>query len=350
MEDISYIDRNFKVETRIDKPDMMFYDALSYPFKIYGVFYENGKFRRMPEAVARGVSDGVYALHANTAGGRLRFKTDSPYVAIHTRMSKIGKMPHFALCGSAGFDLYADNDYAASFVPPFHLTNGYEKLVEFPATQMRDITIHFPLYSEVEELYIGVKRDAVLQESSPYTVEKPIVYYGSSITQGGCASRPGNAYPGFISRTIDADYINLGFSGSAKGEKAMADYIKSLSMSAFVYDYDHNAPTSEHLARTHEKMFWEIRKENESLPIVIMSRPKYRYDEAEKMRFEIIQRTYENAVARGESNVYLIDGRTLMSACKNEGTVDGCHPTDLGFFSMASELTKLLQTILGKAE
>ena len=125
--DISKIDKNFKVESKIEREGLTFYDIDEAPFKIYGVFYDAGKFRRLPESVAKSVSDGVYDLHAHTAGGRVRFKTDSPYVAIHAKMPNIGKMPHFALTGSAGFDLYANNQYVKSFVPPFDIEDGYER-------------------------------------------------------------------------------------------------------------------------------------------------------------------------------------------------------------------------------
>ena len=345
MSNISQFDTNFKIETNINAPDLCFRDALSSPFKIYGVFYENGKFRRMPQDIAQKVSPGVDVFHAHTAGGRIRFKTDSPYIAIHAKMSGIGKMSHFALCGSAGFDLYIGNQFYASFMPPFDIKDGYEGIIHFPSAEMRDITLHFPLYSNVDSLYIGLKDDALLCEPLPYAIEKPMVYYGSTITQGGCASRPGTAYQGFVSRALDADYINLGFSGNAKGEPEISAYIQGLSMSAFVYDYDHNAPTAEHLSATHERMFLEIRKCHPHLPIIMLSRPKRYYNQDEEKRFAIIQATYENAIAKGDKNVYLIDGRTLMQVADSEGTVDGCHPTDLGFFSIAQELIKQFKHI-----
>ena len=341
--DISKIDKNFKVETKLNKRDIAFYDVKNEPFSVYGVFYENGKFRRMKEDVAKSVSDGVYWLHSNTAGGRVKFKTDSRYVAIHTKMSHIGKMPHFALTGSSGFDLYVSEKYYASFVPPFEINDGYEGVIEFGSKKMREITINFPLYSDVNELYIGVEKNAKIEKADCYKIDKPIVYYGSSITQGGCASRPGNAYEAIVSQKLSVDHINLGFSGNAKAEKEISDYICSLDMSAFVYDYDHNAPTAQHLESTHERMFKEIREAKPNLPIIMMSRPKYNLTKDEKIRLEIIKRTYENAKNNGDQNVYLIDGKTLMKLCHDEGTVDACHPNDLGFYSMAQAVIKVLK-------
>lgn len=346
MSDISLIDSNFQVKTNLDVEDIRFYNVLNAPFHVHGVFYENGKFRRLPEKVAKTISDGVFALHTHTAGGRVRFKTDSPYVAIHVKMPIVGKMPHFALTGSAGFDLYANNNYISTFVVPFNINDGYENIVHFQSKEMREITINFPLYSSVSELYIGISDQAALCFCQPYRFEKTIVYYGSSITQGGCASRPGMSYESIVSRRLNADYINLGFSGNAKGEDEIAEYISNLEMSCFVYDYDHNAPTVEHLKNTHEKMFKRIRKNNPDTPIVMMSRPKFYLTKAEELRLDVIKTTYNNAIKNGDKNVYLIEGRKLMEMAGNEGTVDNCHPTDLGFASMAKVVGDVLEKIL----
>lgn len=344
MFDITKVDSNFNIETNIAKEGIKFYNVDDAPFKLYGIFRENGKYRRMPENIARKVSDGVYALHANTAGGRVRFVTDSPYIAIHAKMDGIGKMAHFALSGSAGFDLYADNTYVRTFVPPFNMEDGYESIIEFSEKEQREITINFPLYSNVNNLYIGIDEKSFLGEAKPYKNTKSVVFYGSSITQGGCASRPGMAYQAILSREFNLDFINLGFSGNAKAEDEMIEYIKNLEMSLFVYDYDHNAPSVEHLKNTHEKMFKEIRKANENLPVIMMCRPKHFLTAEEKIRRSIIETTYRNAVSAGDKNVYFIDGSALTLLCKDSGTVDNCHPTDFGFASMAKALEDVIKT------
>ena len=346
MSDITKIDKNFKVNTNINKEDLKFYDARVTPFRIYGVFYEDGKFRRMPEEIAKTVSNGVHYLHANTAGGRVRFKTNSPYVAINTKMECITRMDHFPLCGSAGFDLYADGVYENTFRPPYDMQGGYEGLIKFDSAKMREITINLPLYSDVCELYIGLASDAEIHAPTPYRVEKPVVYYGSSVTQGGCASRPGTAYQGFISRELDANFINLGFSGNAMAEEEMYNYIKTLDMSAFVMDYDYTAPTIEHLLATHEKMFLAIREAQPNLPILLLCAPLAVLNAEYTVRREIIRTTYNNALSKGDKNVYFIDGPTLMNICGTEGTVDTVHPTDLGFLSMAQAVINVMKEIL----
>lgn len=348
MSNIAKIDKNFKIETNINKDDIKFYDPRVAPFKIHGIFHEDGKFRRMPESVAKTVSPGVHALHSNTAGGRLRFKTNSPYIAISAKMTSIGKMSHFALCGSAGFDLYINGTHRYSYQPPFYCTDGYEGIFNFAGDEMKEVLINFPLYSDVSELYVGLAESADVLESEPYKIEKPIVFYGSSVTQGGCASRPGTAYQGFISRELDADFINLGFSGNARAEKEMYDYIKTLDMSAFVFDYDYNAPTIEHLEATHERMFLSIREAQPELPVIMMCAPKAVLSPEFQKRRDIIKATYENALSHGDKNVYFIDGPTLMAISGDEGTVDCTHPTDLGFFSMAKAVSGVLKDIFAK--
>ena len=346
MSDFSKIDSNFKVQTELNVSDIKFYNVLNAPFQIHGVFYDDGKFRRLPEAVAKTVSEKVHLLHSHTSGGRVRFKTDSPYVAIHTKMSNIFKMSNFALTGSVGFDLYVNNHYASSFVPPFDIQDGYESIIRFPSKELREITINFPLYSSVDELFVGVSEQSKLYDPEPYKLREPIVYYGSSITQGGCASRPGMSYQSIVSRRLNADFINLGFSGNAIAEDEIAEYISKLKMSCFVYDYDHNAPNVEHLRNTHEKMFKRIRQNNPDIPIVMMSRPKFYLTEEEEERLSIIKTTYHNALENGDKNVFLIDGKKLMEIAGVEGIVDDGHPTDFGFVSMAKAVGDVLEKIL----
>ena len=353
MSRLEEIDKNFKIETSLEKSDIKFYSALEKPFCIYGVRYENGEFRRMPEEVAKSVNSGVEYLHTNTSGGRVRFKTDSSYIAISAKMCNIGKMDHFALTGSGGFDMYVreegQNKFNSTFRPPFDFTDGYESIFEFGEEKMREITINFPLYSDVCSLYIGLNEKAKIEAPAPYKGNKPIVYYGHSITQGGCASRPGNSYPSIISRALDLDFINLGFSGSARGEREMAEYIASLDMELFVYDYDHNAPSWEHLQNTHEAMFKIIRKAHPTLPIIMMSATSMpRYQDNQAKRRQIIYQTYKNAIDCGDENVYFWDGGKEFKPYSECGTVEGCHPNDYGFVGIASSLCPLIEKIINK--
>lgn len=352
MKSIAEIDKRLAVETKVEREGLCFFDAEDAPFKVYGVFREGEKFRRIPEALAKEVNEGVYGLHANTAGGRVRFVTDSPYVVIKAKI-RPSKMPHFAFSGSCGFDMFSEYDgdvrYGGTFMPPIDIEDWYESVQDHVnGSQERVVTINFPLYSDVYKLYIGLKEGSVLEEAPAYKVEKPVVSYGSSITQGGCASKPGSSYQSILSRKFNTDYINLGFSGSGRAEDNIVNYIKNLEMSVFIMDYDHNAPTPEYLESTHNKMFKAIREAQPNLPIIIMPRPKYYLNRDDQRRHEIIYATYQEALAGGDQNVYFISGHDLMAIVEDNGTVDNCHPTDSGFFSMAKAIEPVLGEILAK--
>ena len=345
---------NFHMEEiacSIERDGLKMYDIKKHPaFRIYGVYHDGEGYRRIPADVAENTNERVIRLSKNTAGGRVRFVTDSPYIVIRADYDHCGAMTHMPGTGVGGFDVYIyDNGkeyYDSTFRPflPENSKGGYQGARDFPTSGLKTININFPLYNPVDDLFIGIKEGSVLLPAPDYRIEKPIVYYGSSITQGGCASRPGMAYEALVTRHFDINHINLGFAGAARGEDAIVEYIAGLDMGIFVLDYDHNAPTREHLSATHEKMFKRIREAHPTLPVVMMSRPKFKKTESEVARAEIIKRTYDNARLSGDENVYFIDGSELCP--DNDTTVDDCHPNDYGFKCMADRLIRELERII----
>lgn len=349
MQNITKTDKNFAVEKHPSFGETVFYDVDSSPFAVYGVFRENGRYRRLPEKTAKAVNDGVYCLHDHTAGGRVRFKTDSESVAIRAEMVNVSKMPHFPFTGSCGFDMYEKKEgyweYLGTFVPPFDITDGYESIIHTGNREMKELIINMPLYSGVSRLLIGLEPMAQVLAPEKYPGSAPAVFYGSSITQGGCASRPGTCYQSVWSRALELDYINLGFSGSAKGEKEISDYMASLDMNLFVLDYDHNAPDVNHLMNTHYGVYAAVRAAHPDIPIILMSRPKFHLTGEEQQRLEVVRATFEKAKADGDRNIVMLDGAALMRDAPEEGTVDNCHPNDLGFMSMARAVEKAYRAI-----
>lgn len=341
-------DSNMVSQTTVDEQEIAYFDVRMPPFSVFGLYnYRTEElFRRMPDEVAATVSPGVRRLAANSAGGRLRFSTDSLFVAIRARMPSIYHTDHFALTGSAGFDLYLnDPDSGASrFVRPFRpsvtMSDGYESKISFKERKLRHFTIHFPSYSNVSSLEIGIEPTAALGEGLPYRDMPPIVYYGSSITQGACPSRPGNTYPNIICRRNNINYINLGFSGNGKGEQAIADYMAGLEMSAFVSDYDYNAPSVAHLKETHFALYETIRAAHPDIPYIMISRPDADHNYPDTLRRrDLIAEHFRRARRAGDSNVYFIDGTSIFRG-PYEGlcTVDAIHPNDLGFALMADAI------------
>lgn len=342
MSNISEIDKNFKVETNIEREGLEFFKITEEPFRVYGIMRDEDRWARLPSKVATTVSEGVATLAWHTAGGRVRFITDSPYVVIKAEVPGAYRMNHMPNTGMAGFDLYADTDgkerYVRTFIPPVNIEKEYDAVIDTRFTEEHVLTLNFPLYCPVKDVYIGLKSGSVLKKAPDYKIETPIVYYGSSITQGGCASRPGNSYQGMISRRYGANYINLGFSGNGKGEDTMVEYMAGLEMSAFVCDYDFNAPNAEHLLATHKKLVERIRETHPDIPIVIISRPGL-YSDDDK-RHSVIRDTYKALVAAGDKNVYFIPGPELFRICGSDGTVDGTHPNDFGFYSFYVRLSE----------
>ena len=360
MKSITEIDKNFS-QSAITKEDIKYYNIKEKPFKIYGLYepLEDGGYKRLPDDVAKNVNAGVAVLYRCTTGGRVRFKTNSEYIAIKAIFPKkeLHMPPQMSVVGSNGFDIYIDGHHAGAYVPKieypdgctpkYSMDGGYDAIKEFKNNGMKDVIINFPIFGEVEELFIGLQEDALVLEGDKYRNEKPIVYYGSSITHGACASRPGNTYQNILSRWLNCDFINLGFSGNARAEDAIAEYISNLDMSVFVYDYDHNAPSVEHLRKTHEKMFKKIREKHPNLPVIMASRPNNAEADSIQERIEIIKETYNNAKKTGDNNVYFINGQDIFNEIDPDIlTVEGTHPNDFGFYCMAKVFREIIEKVI----
>ena len=205
--DITKIDPNFSAPGA-DFENTTTYNAMKEPFEIKGVYFDGEKFVRMPKEIAEKVNNSVRVLYSNTSGGRIRFRTDSSKITLTVIVPSICKFPHMPKSASSSFDLYAGNDYRGFFNCDYKLREDESGLYEGSATlslktrELRDITINFPLYNDVSAVYISLEKDCQLFSPLPEKYETPVVYYGSSITQGGCASHAGNAYPNIISAKI----------------------------------------------------------------------------------------------------------------------------------------------------
>ena len=232
-----------------------------------------------------------------------------------------------------------------------------------------DLTIYFPLYNGVKEVYVGVKQGSYVVCGSEYKYQTPVVFSGSSITQGGCVTASCNAHVNIVSEMLDTNVLNLGFSGSAKGETVMANYLASLNPSVYVIEYDHNAPTVQHLDKTHYPLYKTVRDSHPNTPIILVSRPDVDrnyilvdgvmrepvvgYSENADIdpnhRINVIKNTYEKGLASGDKNLYFIHGETLIpTELRNYATIDTCHPNELGAYYMAKRTVEVLKPLLEK--
>ncbi len=350
------LDQNLLIETEINKPDIKFFDIRRPPFDVYG-FYNYAsepEFHRMPVEVAAATSDRVAWFERESAGGRVRFSTDSPYVAISVEFAYLGRNSHTPLEASGGFDLYEDypdsvseSRFVKAFQPPYSTELQYEGVYTFSGERKRYLTLNFPIHSIVRNVYIGVAESAYLGGGARYRNRLPIVVYGSSIVHGTGPSRPGLTYTNILSRRLELDFFNLGFSGNAKAEQAIVDYMSELPMSIFICDYDYNAPDAEYLRRTHQAMYDNFREHQPSTPYIMISKPDSAGSMNSYARRDVIIDTYRHARELGDKNAYYIDGESFfLGRNENDCTIDGTHPNDLGNSLMADGIERVLRRIL----
>ena len=322
------------------------------PIEVHGVpfFEKTGVLERLPEDVRKAVPS-LEAFGRRCPGARICFRTNSTKILLKMTLKTLSWDIGMSIYDCQAANVMIGERQNARFAGLLH-PQDYETMVcerEFlKDSSMEDVTIWLPRNEEIADFTISIENDAEIEAPTPYKYP-PMLYYGSSITEGGCCCRVTNAYNAIISQHLDVDYYNFGFSGNAKGELEIADYINTIPMSIFVYDYDHNAPDVEHLEKTHEPFFKRIREKNPDLPVVIMTKPDFDYDPEEPERRKVIYKTYENAVNSGDKNVYFIDGQTFFGEKdRHFCTCDCCHPNDLGFYRMAQVIEPVIKQILGE--
>ena len=327
-------------------------NADAEPMELTGFHWygKDKKFCRLPLELDPAITPEVKSLAWNTAGGKLRFRTDSKRVVVRVKLSSNSTMPHMAATGSNGFDLYVGEPGKEVY---FNTTKCADEeydftLFECESREMHTITINFPLYQGVDSLQIGLDRDAQLLPPEP--LKQYVAVYGTSVTQGGCAARPGMAYTNILSRRMQRHFYNYGFSGSGKGEPEMAHLMAQLDPALYLLDFQNNAG-KDYLPNL--KVFLQIlRKAHPETPIVVFStyfRPRtseaYYRDMAEKQRAVV-----EEFIQSGDRNIYSLEGSCAMDPYRYEGTVDGAHPTDLGFMLLANFFQPVLEPLLKDRE
>lgn len=350
-------------DPKIKTLDLSVRDARSAPFSLHGLYKpaDGGLFRRMPDEVAARVSPRVHYLHTHTAGARLRFVTNSKVIAV----GAVAEVPPedvssrtaaFAPGGAFCFSLYADGRLCRVLWPESFIQRGAaidlgigngrsESLYEFGSAEPREITLCFPCFLKISALYIGLAKGASLAAAKPYVNQKPVVFYGSSITQGCCASHPGNIYQNVLSRKLNFDYIDLGFSGAAKAEDAVIDYLCTLDPCMLVFDYDHNAKTPELLQETHLPALRKLRAAHPKIPFILLSRPDCAPTPEEvRRRIEVVEASYRALLADGCGPVHFINGMDIFRSHDPDMMIlDGTHPTDFGFYCMAEALYAVMK-------
>ena len=352
--DISRLDKNFcEQEAKIEDGEI----TLKLPceqISLFGTTYdfERGWFQRMPYEKAKSVSYLVEVLSSTTAGARARFSTDSKKFSLTVKYKYLAESSNQSRLGASGFSVFEETEDGYKYVgvcsPKAGDREGFARTLKLKG-EMSDYIVFFPTYNDyVTEVSFTFDKGSTVRPGRKYKFNLPILYYGSSITQGACCTKPDNAYQAYISKWHNVDYLNLGFSGGAKGEDAMIEYLSSVKSKVFVCDYDYNASTPEHLQKTHYRLYKAYRDSNPDTPIIFMSSPNFEKDPVDRRKREnIIKKTIKLAKEQGDFNVYFVRGKDMFGKEDRENcTTDSTHPTDLGFYRMAKALNKVIAPLL----
>ena len=351
----------------VDPNAMIYYDPRKdQRFKIEGLafFEENNKeYFRIPLSSKGSVSDAVYWLASQPSGGQIRFITNASKISVKVTNKGDYLMCHMPCTGQQGVDLYykrkKDRQYkfftCAKFAAP---TSSFESIIfEADEKEEKEIIINLPLYEGLQEILIATEQGAYIKEAKPHKNKGRVVIYGTSITQGGCASRPGMSFSNILSRRLDVEFINLGFSGSGLGEIQLANIASSIDdVSLLILDYEANGGSTGDMKNNLEPFIDTFRKRYPTTNILVMSKPPFsnfvfskKAVDHRAFYFNFQKGVVEKRKQNGDKNIYFYDGNNIFGKKDIlECSVDGTHPTDLGFYKMANSLQPVIRKLITK--
>jgi len=332
------------------------YDLRKLPVEGRGWSDTAAFFDRLPARAEGLVRPDVWNLSRQTAGLCARFVTSAPAVHCRWKLTSTNlAMPHMPATGVSGVDLYVRHEgrwkWLATGIPREQVNQAI--LVQGLSREEREYLLYLPLYNGVAELELGVPQGEAIAAGPGYAEgrAKPIVFYGTSITQGGCASRPGMVHTAILQRRLGRPVVNLGFSGNGRLEIEVGRFLAELDPAVYVLDCLPNLAAPEVRART-EPLVTLLREARPRTPILLVEDRSYsdsflvegKRRRNEESRGELRQ-AYERLRSAGVAELHYLEGEELLGD-DNEGTVDSSHPTDLGFARQAEVFERALRPIL----
>lgn len=310
------------------------------------------RYDRLPAKAEALVRPPVWSLSRHSAGISFRFNTDASSIRIrHTVGSATLAMPHMPATGASGVDLYALDEGKWKWVEvsrpkettTTHVVSGLDPV-------LRTYLAYLPLYNSTTRVEIGVPEGVTFQPVAPRQ-EKPIVFYGTSITHGACASRPGMTHPAILGRRLDRPVVNLGFSGNGKMEPEVGALLAEIDAAVYVIDCLPNMVEAE-VAERAESLVRQLRSARPEVPIVLVEDRTYanawilrsKRERHAGSRAAFI-RAFDSLVRSGAKGLLYVEGDGLLGD-DTEGTTDGSHPNDLGFMRQADALEPYLKRAL----
>ena len=336
-------------------PEIVWHDVSTWGVEGQGWAPEDLKARydRLPAKAEKIVRPQVWGLSRNSAGLSFRFNTDATTLQVrHTVSGTSLALPHMPATGVSGIDLYALDGGQWKWVEvsrPKEVTTVHTVSGLDPG--LRTWMAYLPLYNSTVKVDIGVPKGSTFQPVAPRK-EKPIVFYGTSITHGASASRPGMPHPAILGRRLDKPVINLGFSGNGKMEPEVGALLTEIDAAVYVIDCLPNMVESE-VAERAEALVRQLREARPETPILLVEDRTYANTWIMKSKSErhagsrsAFIRAFDSLVSSGVKNLYYVEGEALLGD-DTEGTTDGSHPNDLGFMRQADVLEPVLRKALG---
>lgn len=336
--------------------ELEYYDAAQ--FKVIGLATtaSSNPYYRLPDSLEGKVRDELWELGRNNAGVAVRFRTDASDIGVRWMVWMKRWMNHMTATGIRGLDLYCLSDSGWRFVDsakPGSSSSSKTKFVSGLSAEMREYMLYLPLYDGVDSLEIGVNRGAVITAAEvdlPSTF-KPVVWYGTSIVQGGCASRPGMAATNILSRRLNREVINLGFSGNGRLDAEVAEVMASVDAGLYIIDALPNV-TADQLRQNMERFYDILRHAHPDTPILLVENPPFphmAYNISAREKIEeknrILYDFYEQFLQRGDENIYFLRSAGMLGD-DAEGTVDCIHFTDLGFIRCTDYMLPVIMRLL----
>lgn len=352
------IDKNFKASS--GKQSLQWIDAFDRRLALRGFAWavENRKhknFRRLPDRMDAGLSEGVQFLSHQPASGFLSFFATASDLSVRMTVEDTAQMNHMPATGMAGAELYFRDGSAwipaGTAIPNQTEVSFTSALIENGPKVRREYRLYLPLYKRLKTLAMGFSPAAKVSPAPAPKDTKPIFFYGTSITQGGCASTAGSDFVSTVGRLLDTEVVNFGFSGSGRGEPEVARLIRKVDAEMFVLDFQANAD-AETLDTVLPEFIRLLREKHPTTPLVLVGNPGYDQrlraaearDRIDRKR-DIGMKVYLDKKAAGDPAIHFIDGYGLLPGGMSGAYVDGVHPTSHGFAIMAERLAPQLRTI-----
>ena len=301
-------------------------------------------YDRLPISYKKVVREPVWDLSKSSAGLSVRFHTNSSSISLKWEVLNDFSMNHMADTGIKGIDLYFNNSGLWQYIGTGRPSGKINEqlIIDNMNLEMREYKLYLPLYDGIESLDIGIDPNSLIKKPTKSN-SQPIVFYGTSITQGGCASRPGMAHTNIISRKLNIDCINFGFSGNGRMETSIGALIAGIDASLFVIECMANV-TKDMVSKNTIPLVRIIREEHPNTPIIFIENIIYESgyldntikEELENKNIEL-KNQYNKMLKEGIVNLFYVDNTDALGT-DHEGTVDGVHFTDLGFLRYADYL------------